>query len=172
MKWHVICHEKKQGSRITGTLAQGGYSMKKLMITAIAMVLATGFGCNKQSPPGGPGASNDDNLGLTTAENAFRLKPPMLESMVKEGETKKITIGVTRGKNFDQDVKLEFSDVPHGIKITPDSNEVKANAKEVGVTIEATKDAALGEHTVKLTGTPARSGEPTATTLKIRITKE
>jgi uncharacterized membrane protein len=146
--------------------------MKKLVAVAAIVALLGLVGCEDKSPPGGPGANStnrDDNLGLTQPDNTFRLDPPNLETGLKQGETKTVKIGINRGKNFDQDVKLDFSGAPQGVKVTPASREIKANEKDVQVTIEAAQDAALGEHTITVTGTPAREGKPTTTNFKVQV---
>jgi uncharacterized membrane protein len=132
-------------------------------------------GCNNgKSPPGGPGASNAKTgpMGaLTLPENAFRLDPPNLATSIKQGESKNIRIGIDRGKNFDQDVKMEFAGAPKGVTVKPAGNELKAGDKEMVVTVDAAKDAALGEHAIAITGTPAKDGAKTSTSFKIDVKK-
>jgi hypothetical protein len=149
---------------------EGGLTMKKLV--AVAVVALIGLtGCN-QSTPGGPGATKADRgPSLTQGENTFDLVPPRLETDIKQGETKTVTIGISRGKNFGQDVKLDFGKAPQGVKITPKATELKASEKEMPVTIEAEKDAALGEHTITVTGTPAAEGSKATATFKIQVEK-
>lgn len=144
-----------------------------------ALMVAAGLvvvGCEGKSPPGGPGApapgSREANTPrVTQPDNSFQLDAPNLETSIKQGETKTVSVGISRGKNFDQDVKLDFGDVPQGVKVKAAESAIKASAKEVQVTIEASKDAALGHHTVKVTGTPAKDGANTSTTLKIEVKK-
>src|SRR5262245_16620839 len=81
-------------------------------------------GCN-ESPPGGPGAQNTSRgsrAGLTNPAESFRLEAPSMATSIKQAESKTLTIKMSRGKNFDQDVNLEFSEAPHGVKITPKSH--------------------------------------------------
>src|SRR5688500_10082432 len=52
-------------------------------------------------------------------ENSFRLDAPNLATTIKQGETKIVTIGIARAKNFDQDVTLKFEGVPEGVTIDP-----------------------------------------------------
>jgi uncharacterized membrane protein len=145
--------------------------MKKLVACAIMSLIALS-GCQDKSVPGGPGAtgSNRDS-NLTTADNTFRLDAPNLGTDIKQGETKTIKLGINRGKNFDQDVRLDFGTPPQGVKITPESNTFKASEKEVTLTVAAEKDAALGEHVITVTGTPAREGKTGTTTFKINVKK-
>jgi uncharacterized membrane protein len=160
--------------------------MKKLLACAMLAALAGMIGCYNTSPPGGPGATSNtgsgtSHTGSATTEhtgihlpslglgpNEFKLKVPD-KVEVKQGETKNIEVGIERGKDFDQDVKLSLSNPPKGVNVTLETNELKASAKEVPIKIEATKDAALGEHEVKVTGTPAKSGAPTSVDFKINV---
>lgn len=147
-----------------------GLSAALLMAGVLAVV-----GCETKNTPGGPGAgasktpNNPSGAGMTTPDSAFRLDAPNLETNIKQGEKKTITIGISRGKNFDQDVALTFSEPPKGVKITP-AGDLKASAKDVQVNIEADKDAALGKHTVTVTGTP-KTGDKATTELKIEVQK-
>src|SRR5262249_11004467 len=104
-----------------------------------------------------------------TPENSFKLDLPNLETSVKQGEKKTVTVGISRGKNFNQDVKLDFG-LPPGLKMSPASPVIKAGDKNVEVSFEAAKDAALGHHTINVTGTPA-TGDKGASTLKIEVKK-
>jgi len=159
--------------------------MKTLRNVLFLVALAGLVGCQQSTPPGGPGATDKNkpatdknkpdagkrDTGLTTPENSFRLTLPNLETSIKQGEKKTVTIGISRGKNFDQDVKLSFGNPPKGVTITPETPALKASEKEDAITIEADKDAALGEHTITVTGTPAKSGDKTSADLKIKVVK-
>lgn len=140
-------------------------------------VLAAGslalVGCDSKSPPGGPGAArtNDNSVRVSTPDNSFQLSVPMLETTVKQGEKKTVTISISRGTNFDQDVKMDFSEPPKGVKVTPADSTLKAGSKDMQVTIDAAPDAALGEHTITVTGTPAKEGAKTSATFKIQVKK-
>jgi uncharacterized membrane protein len=130
-------------------------------------------GCSDNRTPGGPGKGGtgpDTGTRVTQEENTFTLKPPLLEQDIKQGETKAVKISINRGRNFDQDVKLEFSNAPQGVKIHAPS-EIKASDKEVEVKIEASNEAALGEHTVLVKGKPAREGAEATAKMKIEVKK-
>lgn len=150
--------------------------MKGLFATLLTAGVLVVLGCETKNTPGGPGAGavktkdNPSGVGVTTPESAFRLDVPNLETNIKQGEKKTITIGISRGKNFDQDVSLGFSEPPKGVKITPASGHLKAGAKDVQVSIEADKDAALGKHTVMVTGTP-KTGDKATTQFQIEVVK-
>ena len=147
--------------------------MKKLLNCMFAAAVAALLGCHDaNTTSGGPGApaANQNRPSVTQADNSFELKAPLLETTVKQGQSKTVTFGISRGKNFAQDVKVEFQDPPKGIKITPASGDFKAGMNELQVTIDAAPDAALGHHTINVIGTPA-TGAKATTTLKIEVAK-
>jgi hypothetical protein len=70
-----------------------------------------------------------------------------------QGQEKDVTIGITRGKNFDQDVTLEFEGLPKGV--TAEKNAVlKKGDEATTVKMKAAADAALGKHDVTVVGKP------------------
>jgi hypothetical protein len=154
--------------------------MKSLFSLFIVAPLVCALGCNS-SPPGGPNASKPDankslsekahDAGIGTAENTFRISLPTLETGLKQGETKAVKISISRGKNFDQDVNLALSGLPKGVTATPASPVIKASDKEIDVSFVADKDAAVGNHTVHVTATPAKDGAATSADLKIEVKK-
>jgi uncharacterized membrane protein len=148
--------------------------MKKCLLGLLTAGVFVLVGCEEgKSPPGGPGATGQRSTGVRfgEADNTFRLDVPNLETGIKQGESKTVSIGINRGKNFDQDVRLSFGDAPKGVKVTPASSMLKHGDKEVQVTLEAANDAALGEHMITVTGTPAREGAATSAQFKIEVKK-
>jgi hypothetical protein len=146
----------------------------RFLLALSMMGLAALMGCN-ESPPGGPGATQNTSRtaksGLTTPEETFRLQAPATSTSIKQGEMKTVTLKMSRGKNFDQDVNLEFTDAPRGVTISPASRAFKASATELQVTIEAAKDAAIGKHAVMVTGKPVTSGASASVTFDIDVKK-
>jgi uncharacterized membrane protein len=150
--------------------------MRSLHTSLALLAMATILGCGETTKPGGPGATKPkenktvgEKTGVTTTENTFELKLPGSTS-INQGETKVVTVSINRGKNFDQDVKLDFAGVPTGVKVTPANPSLKASEKSVDVTIAAAADAALGEHTIKVAGAPG-TGSATSGELKITVKK-
>jgi hypothetical protein len=80
-------------------------------------------------------------------------------------------VSIIRGTNFDQDVKLEATNVPQGVTIKFDSATLSAGAKEAHMTIDAANDAALGDHKVNIAATPAKTGTATSTEFKLDVKK-
>jgi uncharacterized membrane protein len=136
-------------------------------ITALVGVALIAIGCNQSSPPGGPGA-NKQQPAVGQGDNTFKLNAPVTETSIKQGETKEATLSISRGKNFTEDVKVEFSELPKGVTIMPATPSIKASDKDAKLTIEAAKDAALGHHVITVWGTPTQ-GEKTSVSLKIEV---
>src|SRR5207249_9831146 len=101
----------------------------------------------------------------------FRLDMPGLSTSIKQGETRSVAIGIKRGKNFDQDVHLKFSELPKGLTIDPASPVMKRDDTQVKLTIKAANDAALGDFTIKTTGHPSQGAEASAD-LKVTVSKK
>ena len=136
-----------------------------LISAALGMTLI--IGCGQSSEPGGPGAGGKKPV-VGQADNTFKLTAPMTETSIKQGETQTVTIDISRGTNFSQDVQLSVENPPKGLTITPASTTLKAGDKDAKVSIEAAKDAALGHHQVTVWGTP-KEGAKTSVVLKIEV---
>ncbi|MBC7851889.1 MAG: hypothetical protein IAF94_00490 [Pirellulaceae bacterium] len=109
--------------------------------------------------PAAPGT--DANPIAGDPENSFRLDAPNLATTIKQGETKVVTIGISRSKNFDQDVTLMLEGVPKGVTIDPAEPMIKHGENEVKLNVAAADDAALNDFTIKLIGHPATGPDAT-----------
>ena len=145
--------------------------MTRLTVALLATGVLAAVGCENKSPPGGPGVGRPDSGSshVGTPENTFRVTAP--NATLKQGESKTISISIKRGTNFDQDVKLEVENAPQGVTFKFDDANLLASATETHLTIDASKDAALGEHKVMIMATPARGGAATQTEMKVEIKK-
>jgi hypothetical protein len=152
--------------------------MKTTVTVAILMSLAAFTACN-QGMPGGPGSTDpspkDRSYELGNADNTFTLTVPsslpLWSTSIKEGRTANITIGINRGKSFQQNVTLRFEGMPAGMTIDPAAPEIKKNQTEVNLTLTATDAAALGDFEIKVIGHPATGGDAT-NSFKITVNKE
>ena len=144
--------------------------MKKLVGACLCMALAVSFGCNpnSKSAPGGPGATG---TGKPARDDSFTLKVPSTTTTLKQGEAKDITITVSRGKDFKQDVKLSATSEGQGVTVTPNPAELKASDSitDLKFHVEAVRDAAIGEHKVTVKATP-QTGLPTEATFNVKVT--
>lgn len=147
--------------------------MKAIWFSLVVLVIAGLNGCDSKGTSGGPGApnNNSDNKPLGgQADDSFKLKPPGTTKL-KQGESMNASIGIHRGKNFGQDVKLKFEDLPKGVSIEPSSPEIKHGDEEAKITIKAADDAAVGEFTFKVMGHPAK-GPDAVEEIKLKVEKK
>jgi uncharacterized membrane protein len=133
--------------------------MKKVIAIMVVLTLAlTAVSRGKDSPKGG---------GVGEGES-FNIDVPTLDVKVKQGETQVVTIKLQRGEAFKQDVKLQI-ETAGSISVDPAKVLVKASdAPEVQLTITAPEDAALGDYTVSVMGTP-ETGEATSVDFKVTV---
>ncbi len=94
-----------------------------------------------------------------TPKDTFTLTPPRSSTSLKQGETKTISIGIKRDKTFDQDVALEFGDLPTGVTRDPQEPVIKNGDSETRITLTTADDASLGNFSIKLTGHPAKGAD-------------
>ena len=105
------------------------------------------------------------------AKDSFTLSVPHLSTTVKQGETQAMVIGISRHKTFDQDVALNFGDMPTGVTFMPKAPVIKQGEKEAQVTLTATGDASLGNFAIKVNGHPAR-GADASNEFKLTVAKD
>jgi hypothetical protein len=158
-----------------------GNAMKRMLVAAAVVALVGIVGCNNGTP-GGPGAdkarkqekeSNAKKLRdkVSQPEDTFSLSVPTLGVKLKQGESKNVTIGITRGKNFDQDVTLKFEGLPKGVSADPASPAIKHGDKEAKVMFKAADDAALGDFNVTVIGHPT-TGPDATSEFKLTVAKK
>ena len=127
-----------------------------LMFMMIAALATTGCHPTQVSSQGG----------ITPINEQFSITVPQSET-IKQGSSDAITITLNRGDYFKRDVDLVVSAT--GISVTPGDVLVKASDKpDVQFQITVSRDAAIGEYPVTVTGTPT-SGSATSTVFKVEV---
>lgn len=147
-------------SRTTTVETPNGSSTTKVVVEKPVATDST------KEKPAAPGT--EANPALVDPEDTFRLDAPNLAVSIKQGETKVVTIGISRSKNFDQDVALKFQDLPKGITIDPAEPMIMHGDKEVKLNVTAAADAALNDFTIKMVGHPA-SGKDATNEFKLTV---
>ena len=144
--------------------------MKSFFAAILFGVLVTLMGCG-QGTSGGPGASSPPSkkpmLGQT--EDTFSLAMP--STKLNQGETKTVSVGINRGKNFNEDVSLKLGALPKGVTLDPASALIKHGDTDAKFALKAAGDAALGDFTVTVTGHPTKGADAMAE-LKISVAKQ
>ena len=139
-------------SRTTTVETPEGSSTTKVVVEKPALTEST----DEKPAPG-----TNANPIVVDAENTFRLDAPNLGVSIKQGETKVVTIGISRSKNFDQDVNVKFQELPKGITIDPADPMINHGEKEVKLNVTAAADAALNTFSIKMIGHPAAGKDAT-----------
>jgi hypothetical protein len=132
-----------------------------LAMTGVAMLV----GCTDKSTPGGD--SKKESQFKISIKDTFKQG-----ESVKQGEKKKVTIDIERGKEFKEPVKLsvEDKDVPKGVKVSFDPAEVPADKSTSEMTIDVgDKDTATSKQTITVHAKPEKGN---ATSLHIDLNIE
>lgn len=133
--------------------------MKKVIAIAIALTLVLAVVSSATDSPKGGSVGKDEG---------FKIDVPTFDVRVTQGETQSISIKLQRGDYFKQDVKLQIK-AAEGVSFDPAKITVKASdIPEVQLTLTASKGAAVGDHTVTVTGTP-ETGEPTSVEFDVKV---
>ena len=109
-------------------------------------------------PTKGGDAKVDFKLTVAPKDN-FTLSLPRLTTSLKQGESRTVSIGIKRDKTFEQDVTLEFGEMPTGVTLEPNAPVIKNGDSEANMTLAAADDAALGNFAIKLIGHPVAGAD-------------
>ena len=130
----------------------------------LSSFLVWNTGCDRGTV-GGPNAptGSDNKAPVVTSpkEGTFSIDVPNLSTKLDQGESKNVAISARRGKNFDQDVKLSFQNVPTGVTIDPPNPTIARGDTETKITVKAANDAPVGEHTITVTAQPTTGAAAT-----------
>jgi uncharacterized membrane protein len=132
----------------------------RTLLSLAAMAALTITGCQQSSEGGTPGTKAN-----------FKIEGPVTGETIKQGEQDTIDLSINRGSDFKKDVKLTV-DKPEKIKVDLSKSMVKASEDEkFTMTVSVDKDAPIGDHVIKVTGTPEGGGSPTHLDVKIKVDK-
>jgi len=115
------------------------------------------------------GSTGCNNKGSTTdGDKKLTISVPDV-SLTRSG-TKDIKVKITREK-FNEDVKVDFSDLPPGVTVETADKTIKKDQTEGTFTFKATGEAAeVSNHTAKATATGGTT-TPASTTFKVSVSK-
>ncbi|HKI34686.1 MAG TPA: hypothetical protein VKA46_22710 [Gemmataceae bacterium] len=153
--------------------------MKWFCAGFVTLSLAVLVGCSgdhsaSSNKVGGPGATVSSDRGeplFGPKEGEFSLHTPTFAAKIKQGASDVVTIGIKRGKNFDEDVALSFSKVPDHVTLDPKNPVIKKGDTEAKVTVKVGEEAGLGDHEITLRGQPTK-GPEVGGTFKITVEKK
>lgn len=139
------------------TTAGATGKLKSLAVMFMALTLLTATGCR---------TTNVSSKGGFTLDEHFSIAVPA-KLTLKQGADAPVNIVLNRGPYFKRDVQLDIK--TEGIDVSPNSVLVKASdLPEVRLQIAASREAALGEYRVTVTGTPT-TGKPASTVFIVRV---
>lgn len=123
-----------------------------LSLSSAGLIGLSGCG-EKKGTTGGTTDPNAKDPLIGMKDGSFKITGSGTTVYV-DGKPVENSIGITRGKGFDQDVSIEFSGLPSGVKVEPEKPTLAKDAKEVKYNVTASDTAAVGEYPVKVTGKP------------------
>jgi hypothetical protein len=157
--------------------------MLKSSSAFVGLVLLAASGC-MQGTSGGPGAqlppaqshsankpviTDSDKPILSQPRDSFSLRLPILSTSLKQGESKSVTVSINRGTDFDQDVTLNFSNMPNGVTLSPANPIINKDEKDTKISVTAADDAAIGDFTVNVSGHSSKGGPDATNELKLSV---
>lgn len=138
--------------------------MKRILMSVMVLFVGGLVGCN-QSERGGRVTEN------TPSSSTFRVSAPVTATTIKQGDKQTVKLTVDRGNEFKEAVTLK-AEPSTGLSVDLDPKTVKPGDPEtVTATVSVDKEAALGEHKVKVLATPA-TGNATNVEFKVKVEKK
>ncbi len=152
-------------------------TMRKFYASLAVMGLVAVVGCNTSATGGGgmratgpqstsPKARPPEGTGGT-----FKLSAPATSTEVKHGQTKDVKIGISKGKDFKENINFTTEVEPADKGVTAEMEKktwTPSEPEEVMVRVAATDKAAEGNYKVKVTATPAE-GKPTDVIFEVKV---
>ena len=134
--------------------------MTRLFTIGLALVICTSLGCSGTSSTGGDAAGK-----------SFKLTGPATATTIKQGTTQTVELSLSRDKEFKEDITVKVETPPKGLSASVKQATIKASEDiKPQIEVKADKDAAIGEHTIKITATPAK-GTNATTEFKVKVEK-
>lgn len=132
--------------------------MRQLLLLIPAALIGFLTGCN-ESPEGG----------VPNTSSSFKIDLPAVTKDIKQGNSESYDGSLNRGSDFKKDVKLTVTK-PEKVDVKFNKDVIKASEDtKFTLTVTPAKDAPLGEHVIKVTGTPEGGGAATTGEFKIKV---
>lgn len=148
--------------------------LRTLAAVIILPAALTLVGCGPTAVTGGTQSKVTDAKGNEVkVDESLKVNAPVTVGpyTLKQGETKKLDFTLTRGKDLKDDVELSV-EAPEKVKVEMDPKKVPASSDgKFTVTVSAAEDAAVAEHTVKLSAKTGK-GNPAVTEFKVKVDKK
>ncbi len=103
------------------------------------------------------------------SDQTFSLSVPFESIALTQGEEVSVRIGINRGENFGEQVKIELSGLPKGVSLETKESNISQGKTGVDLTLKATADAALGNFTAMVIGHTASSSADFSKEIKLNV---
>src|SRR4051794_27186346 len=117
---------------------------RSLGVLSLVCLLAFAPGCT-MGTAGGPGATEPGRRQPIVGQPDETFQLHRGEASLRQGETKSVSIVIKRALNFDEDVTLQFADLPRGLTVDDASPRIKHGDSEARFALTAADDASLGD---------------------------
>jgi hypothetical protein len=133
--------------------------MRPWLLTGV-VIASFALGCNKSNEGGTP-----------QSHSSFTITAPPVPTSVKQDNRESVKLSLDRGKDFHKDVKLKAESPDSKIKVELNKDTIKASdsATDFNGTITPAKDAPVGDHKIKVTGTPDGGGTPAIAEFTVKV---
>ncbi|MCI0700467.1 MAG: hypothetical protein L0241_05240 [Planctomycetia bacterium] len=132
----------------------------RIWIAPVVTLVSFLAGCTMSGEGGTPGSAA-----------SFTISAPAIPPTIRQDNKETVNLKINRGADFKKDVKLTVS-APEKVKAELNKDTVKASdSGDFTVTLAPGKDAPVGEHKVKVTGTPDGSGAPATVEFTLKVEK-
>jgi len=143
----------------SGPAIKSGGSDAQYKLTASDEAVPGDFTINVIGHPTNGGDATIQFTLTVAKKDSFTLSMPFWTTALKQGETKAVSIAISREKQFDQDVTFKFDGLPKGITVEPASTVIKNGEPDAKFALKATDDAALGDFSIMVTGHPTKGAD-------------
>jgi uncharacterized membrane protein len=132
----------------------------RILLSLAALTAFAITGCQQSSEGGTPGT-----------KSSFKIEGPVTGETIKQGSQDTFKLSLNRGSDFKKDVRLK-ADAPDKIKAELSKSLIKASEEtDFTMTVSVDKEAPIGDHVVKVTGTPEGGGSATTLDVKVKVDK-
>jgi uncharacterized membrane protein len=132
----------------------------RILLSLTALTAIAIAGCQQSSEGGTPGSKAN-----------FKIEGPLTSETIKQGNQDTLKLSINRGSEFKKDVRLK-AEAPDKIKAELSKSMVKSSEEtDFTMTVSVDKEASIGDHVIKVIGTPEGGGSPTSLDVKIKVDK-
>ncbi len=149
-------------------------TLRKLLLTAALPLAFALVGCGPTTTTGGTVTKVTDAKGnQVTMDEKLSINSPVgfvSPFGLKQGESKQLDFNLSRGKDLKDDVELSV-DAPDKVKVEMPKTVPASGDGKFTVKVTVMDDAAVAEHSIKLTAKSGK-GTPATSEFKVKVDKK